>query len=151
RALAEAAPADLYVVLGTCHTPVDGHFATTLKAYDTPFGAVPTDAEFVSRLARSWGRDLLVGEFAHAAEHSIEFQSVYLRSLGLAGESAAPIVPLLCDSLHSIVPHGKSPRDVKLLRTFIEALGRTLGDDGRRITLIGAVDLAHVGRRFGDQ
>jgi len=151
RALAEAAPADLYVVLGTCHTPVDGHFAATLKAYDTPFGAIPTDAEFVSRLARTWGRDLLSGEFAHAAEHSIEFQTVYLRSLGLAGESAAPIVPLLCDSLHSIVPYDKTPGEVPLVFEFLSALREMLVDDGRRVTLIAAVDLAHVGRRFGDE
>src|SRR5262249_34877081 len=36
KALGEAAPADLYVILGTCHTPVQGHFAATRKAYDTP-------------------------------------------------------------------------------------------------------------------
>jgi MEMO1 family protein len=150
RALAEAAPADLYVVLGTCHTPVEGHFAATLKAYDTPFGAVPVDASFVARLANAWGRDLCVGEFAHAAEHSIEFQAVYLRSLGLAGELTAPMVPLLCDSLHSIVPYGKTPGEVPLVFEFFSALRETLLEDGRRVTLIAAVDLAHVGRRFGD-
>src|SRR5919109_4344854 len=52
RALAEAEPAELYVVLGTCHTPVEGHFAATRKAYDTPLGAVPTDTGFLQRLAR---------------------------------------------------------------------------------------------------
>jgi AmmeMemoRadiSam system protein B len=151
KALAEAEPAELYVILGTCHTPVQGHFAATRKPYDTPLGAVPGDARFLDRLEKNWGRDLYAGEFSHAGEHSIEFQAVYLRSLGLAGEAAAPIVPILCDSLHSIVPHGKQPRDVARVASFLSALQRTIGDDGRRVTLIAAVDLAHIGPRFGDQ
>jgi AmmeMemoRadiSam system protein B len=151
KALAEAQPAELYVVLGTCHTPVEGHFAATRKTYDTPLGPVPADDEFLDRLGRAWGTDLFAGEFSHAGEHSIEFQAVYLRSLGLAGETTAPIVPVLCDSLHSMVPSDRSPRDVPLVADFLEALRQTLLDDGRRITLIAAVDLAHVGPRFGDQ
>jgi AmmeMemoRadiSam system protein B len=151
KALAEAQPADVYVVLGTCHTGVRGDFAATRKAYDTPLGAVPADTEFLDRLGRNWGRDLFQGEFAHAGEHSIEFQAVYLRSLGLAGEGAAPIVPILCDSLHSMVPDGKSPRDVAAVSHFLAALQQTLAEDSRRITLIAAVDLAHIGPRFGDR
>jgi AmmeMemoRadiSam system protein B len=150
RALAEAQPAELYVILGTCHTPVDGHFAATRKAYDTPLGPAPADDTFLERLEREWGFDLYAGEFSHSGEHSIEFQAVYLRSLGLAGEGAAPIVPILCDSLHSMVPAGRSPRDVELVSGFVSALQRTLAADKRRITLIAAVDLAHVGPRFGD-
>jgi AmmeMemoRadiSam system protein B len=151
RALAEAQPAELYVILGTCHTPVEGHFAATHKPYDTPLGAVPTDAPFLDRLQTAWGHDLFEGEFSHAGEHSIEFQAVYLRSLGLAGEQLAPIVPILCDSLHGMVPSGRTPRDVPLVASFVDALRETLVADGRRITLIAAVDLAHVGPRFGDK
>lgn len=150
KALAEAQPAQLYVILGTCHTPVAGHFATTAKSYATPLGAVPADADFIDRLGREWGGDLSAGEFSHAGEHSIEFQAVYLRSLGLAGGSSAPVVPILCDSLHSLVPDGQSPRDVALVADFVQALQRALAQDARRITLIAAVDLAHVGPRFGD-
>ena len=150
KVVAEAEPADLYVALGTCHTPVRGHFAATDKPYDTPLGAVPCDGGFLERLGRRWGRDLFEGEFSHAAEHSIEFQAVYLRSLGVAGEGAAPMVAILCDSLHSLVPRGRTPRDVPLVTDFVAALAETLASDGRRMTLIGAVDLAHIGQRFGD-
>ncbi len=151
KALAEAQPAEVYVVLGTCHTGVKGDFAATCKAYDTPLGAVPADTEFLDRLGRNWGRNLFKGELSHAGEHSIEFQAVYLRSLGLAGEGAAPIVPILCESLHSMVPDGESPRDVSAVSQFLAALRQTLAEDSRRITLIAAVDLAHIGPRFGDQ
>ncbi|MDQ6670099.1 MAG: AmmeMemoRadiSam system protein B [Chloroflexota bacterium] len=151
KALAEAQPAEVYVVLGTCHAGVRGDFAATRKAYDTPLGAVPADAEFLDRLGRNWGHDLFAGEFSHAGEHSIEFQAVYLRSLGLAGHGAASIVPILCESLHSMVPDGTSPRDVAAVSQFLAALRQTLAEDGRRTSLIAAVDLAHIGPRFGDQ
>jgi AmmeMemoRadiSam system protein B len=153
KALAEARPAELYLVLGTCHVPVQGSFAATSKAYDTPLGAVPSDVEFIERLGRLWGPDknLFEGELAHAGEHSIEFQAVYLRSLGLAGERAAPMVPILCDSLHSLVLPPFSPRDVALVADFVSALRQAIAEDGRRITVIAAVDLAHVGLKFGDR
>jgi AmmeMemoRadiSam system protein B len=150
KALAEAQPAELYVVLGTCHTPVDGHFAATRKAYATPLGPVPADIDFLDRLERGWGRDLYQGEFSHAGEHSIEFQAVYLRALGLAGEGIAPIVPILCDSLHSIVAPGQSPGETDIVSSFLTALQQALATDGRRMTLIAAVDLAHIGPQFGD-
>ncbi|HEY3062453.1 MAG TPA: AmmeMemoRadiSam system protein B [Chloroflexota bacterium] len=146
KAIAEAAPAELYVVLGTCHTPVAGSFAATRKPYDTPLGALPVDADFLARLTGLWGRDLFAGEFSHANEHSIEFQAVYLRSLGIS----SPMVAILCDSLHALVPPGKSPVDVPLVTEFVAAVHEAVAADGRSVTYIAAVDLAHVGRRFGD-
>ncbi len=151
KRLAEAAPAELYVVLGTCHTPVPGGFAATSKPYDTPLGAVASDAPFLGRLGTLWGRDLFEGEFAHAGEHAIEFQAVYLRSLRLAGEGAAPMVAILCDSLHSLVMPPYSPRDVAVVADFVAALREAVATDGRRVTFIAAVDLAHVGPQFGDR
>lgn len=151
RALVEAQPADLYVVLGTCHNGVQGAFAGTRKPYDTPLGAIPSDGAFLNRVGALWGRDLYEGEFAHATEHSIEFQAVYLRSMGLAGDGAATMAPILCDSLHSLVPEPASPRDLALVADFVSALRQAIVDDGRRITVIAAVDLAHVGPRFGDR
>ncbi|HEV7664430.1 MAG TPA: AmmeMemoRadiSam system protein B [Chloroflexota bacterium] len=150
KALAEAQRADVYVILGTCHTPVVGHFAATSKAYETPLGAVPADQPFLEQLGRQLGTDLYAGEFSHVGEHSIEFQAVYLRSLGLAGEGQAAIVPILCDSLHSMVPPARSPSEISLVSDFLAALRRTVASDGRTITFIAAVDLAHVGPRFGD-
>ncbi len=147
KAVAESQPAELYVALGTCHTPVIGSFAATSKPYDTPLGAMATDAEFLGRLERLCGHDLYAGEFSHANEHSIEFQAVYLRSLG----TTAPMVAILCDSLHTLVPQGKTPRDVPRVADFISALRQAIAEDSRSVTLIAAVDFAHIGQRFGDR
>ena len=47
-----------------------------------------SDGPFIERLQRLWGPDVFAGEFSHANEHSIEFQAVYLRSLGVTAPMA---------------------------------------------------------------
>ena len=60
------------------------------KSFATPLGGVPTDLEVTERLLAAYEGpdDLLAGEFHHRAEHSIEFQTVYLRAL--LGETRGP-------------------------------------------------------------
>lgn len=151
KALAESPPADLYVVLGTCHTPMGTAFAATYKPFETPFGPVPSAADFLDRLHTLYGMDLFVDEFSHRAEHSIEFQAVYLRYLGLAGGDApGRIVPILCASLPGMVPPGSSPMDVSAVGDFIRALRGAMAEYPGRVCLIAGADLAHVGPQFGD-
>lgn len=95
-------------------------------------------------MGERWGHDIYRGELSHAYEHSIEFQTVYLRSLGLAGENLAPMISVLCDSLHGLVLPPHSPSDVAIVCDFVNALRSTIAEDGRRTTIIAAVDLAHV-------
>ena len=148
RALAEAEPAELYVVLGTCHTPVKGHFAATAKPYDTPLGAVPSEPEFLDRLARAWGSDLFEGEFSHAGEHSIEFQALFLAwALGTTGYQ---VVPVLVGSFHEMILSGETPAYDARVGGFLEALRSELEIETRRTLIIAGVDFAHVGRKFGD-
>ena len=113
---------------------------------------MPADDDFLDRLQNAWGHDLFAGEFSHAGEHSIEFQAVYLRSLGLAGEDAAPMVP---DPVRLAAQHGAVQPHRRATSSWWPASSRrcsdTMADDGRRITLIAAVDLAHMGPRFGDR
>jgi MEMO1 family protein len=150
REVAEREPADLYVVLGTCHLPMESPFAATAKPYDTPLGPVPTDREFVDRLARRLPFDLLAEEYAHRAEHSVEFQAVYLRYLSHAsGKSCPAIVPLLCVPPHDLAD-GATPRESPPFAEALEALRQTIAEDGRRICVVAGVDFAHVGPQFGD-
>jgi AmmeMemoRadiSam system protein B len=148
RALIERSDADLFVILGTCHAGMPDPFAITLKPYDTPLGAVPTDREFCETLGRRYGADLLGSEGAHRSEHSIEFQAVMLRHVLGAREFA--IVPVLASYLHEAVwTRGDPERDPRVPR-FIDALLDTMAGARRKVCVIAGVDLAHVGPRFGD-
>jgi AmmeMemoRadiSam system protein B len=148
RALLERSDADLFVILGTCHAGMADPFAVTLKPYDTPLGAVPTDLEFYESLGRRYGADLLSSEDAHRSEHSIEFQAVMLRHV--LGARPFSIVPVLASYLHEAVwTRGDPERDPRVPR-FIDALLETMATSRRKVCVIAGVDLAHVGPRFGD-
>jgi AmmeMemoRadiSam system protein B len=151
RALAESEPAELYVLLGTCHAGLGSLVAATRKPYDTAFGPAPTDVEFLEALQRRYGRDLYEDEYQHRAEHSLEFQALYLRFLGLVGgQSRARCVPLLCNALQVHVPPGQRPEAVDEIAQFVAALRETIAASGKRVCLIAGADLAHVGPQFGD-
>jgi len=149
REVLERSDADLYVILGTCHAGMPDPFSATLKPYETPLGAVPVDRDFYEALSRRAGQDLLASEPAHRAEHSIEFQAVMLQHL-VAPRRPFTILPVLASYLHEAVwTRGNPDADVRVPR-FVDALRETIAASSRRVCLIGGVDLAHVGPRFGD-
>jgi AmmeMemoRadiSam system protein B len=145
----ERSPADLFVILGTCHGGMAHPFALTLKPFATPLGEAPVDLEVAEALSRRYGPDLLASEGAHRAEHSIEFQVVFLRYL-LGGRREFTILPVLASFLHENLSAGKPPESDPRVPRFLDALVETLARSGRRACLIAGADLAHVGPRFGD-
>lgn len=150
RALAEAEPAELYVLLGTCHLPMRRPFAATALPYDTPFGPVTADAAFLERLARRAPFDIYEDELSHRREHALEFQAVYLRHLGHSGDDGpAGVVSILCVPPGRL-PDGGTPRDDPATEQFIQALADAVAEDGRRVCFIAGADFAHVGPQFGD-
>jgi len=149
REVVEKCSADLFVILGACHAGMPDPFSVTFKDYDTPLDPAPVDREFCHELARRWGGDLLASELAHRAEHSIEFQAVFLRYL-LGGRREFTIVPILCSFLHESLLRGADPEADPRIPHFFDALGETIAASKRRVCLVAGVDLAHVGPRFGD-
>jgi len=149
RELAERADADCFVILGTCHAGMPDPFALTLKEYDTPLGPARVDGEVAETLRRRSGLDLLAGELAHRAEHSIEFQAVFLRYL-FGGRRDMTIVPVLASFVHEAIAGGRGPEDDPRVPRFLDALAETVAASRRRICVIAGADLAHVGPRFGD-
>jgi AmmeMemoRadiSam system protein B len=144
---------ELIVILGTSHYGAGPElFSATRKNYLTPLGAVPTDREFVERLAARYassrGGDLFADEMLHRNEHSIEFQTLFLAwALGIEGYQVAPI---LVSSFHQMVHDGERPVGNERVACFLEALGEELAAERRRVLILAGVDFAHVGRKFGD-
>ena len=148
KEILERCDADLFVVLGTCHAGMAEPFAATLKAFETPLGPVPADRDFLDALGRRYGHDLFASEGAHRIEHSIEFQAVMLR--WALGDRPFTMVPLLASFLHEAVWTGQDAEADPRVPRFLAALAETLSTSGRRVCVVGGVDLAHVGPRFGD-
>jgi AmmeMemoRadiSam system protein B len=148
RELLARTDADLFVILGTCHVGMEHPFAVTLKPFETPLGTAPVDRDFFEGLQRRAGQDLLASELAHRGEHSVELQAVMLRAV--LGERPFTILPVLASFLHEAVLLRRDPEADPRIPRFIDALLETMAASRRKVCLIGGVDLAHVGPRFGD-
>ncbi len=153
KSIAERTDADLFVVLGTAHVPMRNVYNLTRKSFDTPFGILEANAEFVDELSGRLRVDSFQDEFAHRAEHAIEFQAVFLQYI-FAGVRSIRFVPVLVGSFNRFVVNGKSPRGDEEVETFVAALEKTISAyqrKGERVCLIASVDFAHVGPQFGDE
>jgi AmmeMemoRadiSam system protein B len=152
RALAEAADADCFVVLGTAHAGLDGHaFAATAKAFDTPFGPLEVDRDVLDAVERRAPVDLFAAELAHRSEHSIEFQAIWLRYLRHRTGGGEPrIVPLLASFAHECLLRGGSPASEREIEGVLGAVRDAMAAVPRRYCVVAGADLAHVGPRFGD-
>ena len=156
--LAESEGADLYILLGTSHCSGQNPFVLTLKDFETPLGVVETDQQFVQTLQGRCREDYFADEYLHRGEHSLEFQIVFLKFIAqwraeVSGQPEMPfqIVPILVSSFHSMVQNQTLPETHSAVGDFLRALREMAGMQERRICFVAGVDLAHVGRQFGDR
>lgn len=157
KRVVEESQADLFIVFGTAHSPMQNLFSVSRKHFATPLGVVPTEITFIDTLAAELDRiagagasqSLFEDEIAHRHEHSIEFQTVFLQYL-LGPKRPFKIVPILTGSLHEFYEDGLEPIDDTQVRDFISALRQTVEQYPGQVCYISGGDLAHVGPRFGD-
>ncbi len=147
KELVERCAAEVFVILGTSHHSLQ-RFTLTRKNFRTPLGDVPTDTEYVDRIAAHYGDGVFDDELeAHIQEHSIEFQAVLLQYV-LSGKRPFTIVPLLIGSFHECIEAGLPPSCRHDIQRMIEALKRA--EAGKRVCYLASGDLAHIGPKFGD-
>jgi AmmeMemoRadiSam system protein B len=147
RALPQDAAERTVVVLGTSHYGAPERFGLTRKPYVTPFGPAGTDLAVVNRLIEGGGEAVVVEDYCHAVEHSIEFQVVFLQHL--LGP-AARVVPILCGPFAAATYGPGRPEDDPGVARFLGAVGELHAREGDRLLWVLGVDMAHVGRRYGD-
>jgi len=136
------------IVYGTGHALMGESVALTRKRFETPFGSIPCDTAFVDALAERLGEAAWRGEIAHRDEHSIEFQALYLKRR--FGDRPLTLVPILCAGFHALLDAGQGARDDAAYETLIAAIQDAERRFGGPTVHVAAVDLSHVGRRFGD-
>jgi AmmeMemoRadiSam system protein B len=142
-----------FVILGTSHYGEGEKWGLTRKAYRTPLGPVETDQGFIDDLVKRAGDSVVMEDYCHASEHSIEFQSVYLQHVlgGLLPEGERlRAVPILCGGLGSSLYEGLAPERDDSVRRFFDALRETSADRGTGLIFVLGIDLAHIGSRYGD-
>ena len=136
----------VFVILGTSHYGEPERFGLTVKPFVTPLGQTRTERELVERLAADAGDAVKLEDYCQAVEHSIEFQVVFLQHLF---GSDIRILPVLCGSFAHSIRAGR-PEDDANVQRFFGALGETAAREGERLFWVLGIDMAHMGRRYGD-
>lgn len=137
----------VFVILGTSHYGAPDRFGLTRKPFVTPYGETGTELPLVDRLASRAEPAIEMEDYCHATEHSIEFQVVFLQHL--FGPDIR-ILPILCGSFaHSIQGDGL-PEDQEPVKRFLGELREIAAGEADRLCWVLGVDLAHMGRRYGD-
>ncbi|MBI2433827.1 MAG: AmmeMemoRadiSam system protein B, partial [Candidatus Hydrogenedentes bacterium] len=145
RRLFEAGKPDTVFIFGVAHAGAPVPFVLTRKAFETPFGTLETDQHALDKLEAVCAWEPYEYEIVHRTEHSIEFQAVLL---AYWFGPAVKIVPILCGTFCE--SPAQRPAEVPVIGRFLDACRAVAAKPGRRVSVIAGADLAHVGRRFGD-
>ena len=137
-----------FVILGTSHYGPPDLFGLTRKPFETPLGITRTDTAVVDRLAMRAPSAVTVEDYCHAVEHSIEFQVLFLQ--WLYGPQIQ-IVPILCGSFARSIYLGGKPEANPAVQRFFGELGEIAEKEKNRFTWVLGIDMAHIGRRYGDE
>lgn len=126
-----ASQADLVVMIGTSHYWDGNPIVVTNKPFETPLGIVPViEHPFYEPLA----------DIAHKPEHSLELHMVLLQHLW--GSRPFEVLPVLVTQ--SIFDPGNLEKIAQEIEDFVASTDRNV------LWLISG-DLAHIGRKFGDE
>jgi AmmeMemoRadiSam system protein B len=136
------------VVLGTSHYGQPERFGLTRKPFVTPLGTLEPDLELVNFLAENADGSIVHEDYCHSIEHSIEFQCVFLQQL-LGSEFK--ILPILCGPFARALYYGEAPENDDNVMRFFDALGEMADLNRSKLFWVLGIDLAHIGRRYGDE
>lgn len=136
-----------FVILGTSHYGQPDTFGLTRKPFQTPFGETTVDSDLVEELIAHGGPSVMLEDYCHSVEHSIEFQVVFLQHL--FGPSVR-IVPVLCGPFAGATFEGGCPEDDPGVARFLDTLAGAAERRAGGLLFVLGVDMAHIGRRYGD-
>jgi MEMO1 family protein len=136
-----------FVILATSHYGESEHFGLTRKPFVTPFGESATNTGLVDRLAARGGDAVLMEDYCHSFEHTVEFQVVFLQHI--YGPDIR-ILPILCGQFANSLYSGGAPEDDDGVKRFLESLGEMAAREGDGLFWILGIDMAHMGARYHD-
>lgn len=136
-----------FVILATSHYGEPEHFGLTRKPFVTPLGETATNTALVDWLAARGGERVLMEDFCHSFEHTVELQVVFLQHI--YGPDIR-ILPILCGQFAHSLYLGGAPEADDGVKRFLESLGEMAAREGDRLFWILGIDMAHMGARYHD-
>ncbi|MDH5639251.1 MAG: AmmeMemoRadiSam system protein B, partial [Nitrospinota bacterium] len=101
-------------------------------------------------LGGNFGEDLFKNRISHKAEHSIEFQALFMAARTRKGPTAKA-VPILFSFPEKIWEMDHPVFNGARVDRFLASLEKTAAECGRKVRYVASVDFSHVGARFGDE
>ena len=140
--------ADLFVIFGTAHHGNSDDFMFSAKDFQTPLGDVKTDRKLLDEIKTSADFEITIDEMARKDEHSIELQTVLLKHF--FKERDFRILPILSGSFYNYIIDKSNPSENLRYMKIIKAIKQSISKLNRNPIFIASGDLAHIGRKFGD-
>lgn len=140
---------NLVVHIGTSHYGWQDRFLLTEKDFLTPLGTLRTDKELVRTLRDALPFSLTQNDIAYRPEHALELHHIFLQHL--FAERDFTLLPVLVTSFHDHVEKQHDPLKDERIAIFCETLKRIVEESGKKAVYIVSGDLAHIGKRFGDE
>lgn len=134
------------ILLGTGHSLTDAPLSLTAKDFETPLGLVRTDKALVKKLRALGGEAVEPFDFSHKQEHSLELELLFLQRVFGSGFR---LVPVLCGSLSRELHRVRRAGELPGVARVLEALAEWRTGLGSDVLVVAAVDLSHVGPKFG--
>jgi AmmeMemoRadiSam system protein B len=141
---------DLFVILGTCHLPMETPLCLTDKTFQTPLGDLVCAKELAREVCEAAGLDFFAEELVHKVEHSLEIQVVLLKYLAGQESCNFRILPVLLGGFHRMMEKRELPGAEAALEAGTRALNEVLAGFPGRYCVMASADLAHLGPQFGD-
>ncbi|MDO4574391.1 MAG: AmmeMemoRadiSam system protein B [Planctomycetia bacterium] len=158
RAILERCSADTFVIFGTSHNPMKETFALSTKHFETPLGVLETDRALVAKIVSHFQEkyagkepvDLFADEFVHRDEHSIEFQTIFLKYMENHTGRKIRIVPILTNTFVPFIGGDADPADDPAVRALLDSVAAVLDESGsRKIAILASAEFSQVGPMFG--
>ena len=148
KELLENTEANVFVIIATSHYSGE-RFILSRQHFETPFGTVETDVNYVDRITALYGDGLDNDLEAHIPEHSIELEVVPIKML--MGDRPFRIVPLLVGSFRDRVNKKAAPTTANDIAKMVKVLREAEAASSDRVCYIISGDLAHIGPKFQDK
>jgi len=136
-----------FVILATSHYGQPEKFGLTRKPFVTPLGETATETGMVDWLVQRAGDAVLMEDFCHSFEHTVELQVIFLQHV--LGPDVR-ILPILCGPYARSLYGSGQPEEDDSVKRFLEALAELREREAGRLFWILGVDMAHMGQRYGD-
>jgi MEMO1 family protein len=135
------------VVLGVGHKMMGDLFSLTEKDFETPLGTVKNDRGLVRKLREAGHSIISDNDFVHKAEHSLEFQVIFLQHL--LAQASFTIIPILCGPIMTSLSDCTRHAYLEKATPFLKVLSEILHEEGEETLLVAGVDFSHIGPKFG--